>query len=205
MEEAAMKHEDRNTMLFDYTKALSVALCYRDQMTQLHSERVQTIAETIGEACGLSESELNALRVAATFHDIGKIGIPDNILLKPARFDEEEWQVMKRHSEIGAAIIAATELEGSEQAAFAILHHHEHFDGTGYPDGLTGEDIPISSRIISLADSYDAMSMTRSYHRPKTHVEIMLTMEKESGGKHDPDLMHIFTGIVESSDFKATQ
>lgn len=198
-----MKHEECNTMPFGYSKALSVALCYRDQLTQLHSERVQNIAEAIGEACGLSGSELNALKIAASFHDIGKLGIPDSILLKPARFDEEEWKVMKRHSEIGAAIIAATELEGSEQAAFAILHHHEHFDGSGYPDGLTGEDIPIASRIISLADSYDAMAMTRSYHRPKTHVEIMLTMEKESGGKHDPDLMHIFTGIVEFGDFRA--
>lgn len=198
-----MKYEDCNTVLFGYSKALSVALCYRDQLTQLHSERVQNIAEAIGEACGLSESQLNALKIAASFHDIGKLGIPDNILLKPARFDEDEWKVMKRHSEIGAAIIAATELEGSEEAAFAILHHHEHFDGSGYPDGLTGEDIPISSRIISLADSYDAMAMTRSYHRPKTHVEIMLTMEKESGGKHDPHLMHVFCGIVENSDFKA--
>lgn len=199
-----MEHENgTGDVLLANTRALTVALCYRDLLTQQHSERVVNIAEAIGAACGLSASELNSLKIAASFHDIGKIGIPDNILLKPATFDEEEWKVMKRHSEIGAAILAAIEIEGAEQAALAVRHHHEHFDGTGYPDGIAGEKIPISSRIISLADSYDAMAMTRSYHRSKTHGEIMNILEKETGGKHDPELMHVFSDIVETSDFKA--
>jgi HD-GYP domain-containing protein (c-di-GMP phosphodiesterase class II) len=201
-----MRQEDRMfRALFNYTKALSVALGYRDELTLLHSERVQELAEALGEAYGLSEDELNTLKVAAAFHDIGKIGIPDHILLKPDRFDETELEVMKKHAEIGERIMAATELEDAQQAAQTIRHHHEHFDGTGYPDGLTGEEIPICSRIISIADSYDAMAMTRTYHHSRTHREIMVTMEKETGRKHDPQLMKIFSGIIESSQFKSAQ
>lgn len=201
-----MRQEDRMfEALFNYTKALSVALGYRDQLTQQHSERVQRLAEMLGEACGLSENELRTLGIAAAFHDIGKIGIPDHILLKPDRFDETELEVMRKHPEIGEKILAATELEDAQQAAQTVRHHHEHFDGTGYPDGLAGEGIPIFSRIISIADNYDAMAMTRSYHHPKMHREIMVTMENETGKKHDPKLMQIFSGLIESSHLKSAQ
>lgn len=201
-----MRQEDRMfEALFNYTKALSVALGYRDQLTQQHSERVQKLAEMLGEACGLSENELRTLKIAAAFHDIGKIGIPDHILLKPDRFDETELEVMRKHAEIGEKILAATELEDAQQAARTVRHHHERFDGTGYPDRLAGEGIPIYSRIISIADNYDAMAMTRSYHHPKMHQEIMVTMENETGRKHDPKLMQIFSGLIESSHLKSAQ
>ena len=189
--------------LYRYTKALSVALGYRDRLTRLHSERVLGLSEVIGAACGLSNEDLDILRIAASFHDIGKIGIPDHILLKPAQLDEGEWEKMKQHSEIGERIIAATELEGSQQASLIIRHHHEHYNGLGYPDGLSGEAISICSRIISIADSYDAMAVTRSYQRAKTHVEILAILHEESGEKHDPELMRIFCEIIESSEFKA--
>jgi HD-GYP domain-containing protein (c-di-GMP phosphodiesterase class II) len=191
--------------LYAYTKALSVALGYRDLLTRLHSERVQGLAVVIGKACGLSEEQLNALKVAASFHDIGKIGIPDHILLKPAQFDEAEWQKMKTHSEIGEKIMAATELEGSQQAARVIRHHHEHYDGQGYPDKLAGENIPICSRIISIADSYDAMAVTRSYHHARSHAEIMAILQRENGKKHDPELMRIFCGMIETSEYKSAK
>ncbi|OIR13756.1 cyclic di-GMP phosphodiesterase response regulator RpfG [mine drainage metagenome] len=189
--------------LYTYTKALSVALGYRDRLTQLHSERVQGLSAAIGIACGLSTDKLLALRIAASFHDIGKIGIPDHILLKPAQFDDAEWEVMKTHAEIGEKIMSATELEGSEHAAQIIRHHHEHYDGSGYPDGLTGEDIPICARIISIADSYDAMAVTRSYHRARTHPEIMAILRQETGEKYDPALMQIFSEHIEASEFRA--
>ncbi len=150
--------------LLKYTKALSVALGYRDLLTRLHSERVRGLSAAIGKSCGLSRKEFNTLNIAASFHDIGKIGIPDHILLKPSKLDEDEWQIMKQHSEIGEKIILSIDLEGAPQAARLIRHHHEHYDGRGYPDKLSGEDIPICSRIISIADSYDAMAVTRSYH-----------------------------------------
>ena len=191
--------------LYVYTKALSVALGYRDLLTRLHSERVQGLSVAIGTARGLSKAQLNALKIAASFHDIGKIGIPDHILLKPAKFDETEWQEMKKHSEIGEKIMAATELEGSRQAALVIRHHHEHYNGQGYPDKLAGENIPICSRIISIADSYDAMAVTRSYHHARAHSEIMAILKEENGNKHDPELMHIFCGIIDTSEYKSAK
>ncbi|BCK87060.1 cyclic di-GMP phosphodiesterase [Sideroxyarcus emersonii] len=189
--------------LYTYTKALSVALGYRDRLTQLHSERVQVLSAAIGTACGLSSSELLALRIAASFHDIGKIGIPDHILLKPTQFDDAEWEVMKTHTEIGEKIMAATALEGADHAARIIRHHHEHYDGSGYPDGLAGTGIPICARIISIADSYDAMAVTRSYHHARAHPEIMAILHQETGEKHDPALMQIFSEHIETSEFRA--
>ncbi len=189
--------------LYTYTKALSVALGYRDLLTRLHSERVRGLCAAIGKACGLSADELAILKIAASFHDIGKIGIPDHILLKPGRFTEEEWNEIKKHSEIGEKIIASTELEGSKEASLVIRHHHEYYNGLGYPDRLTGKDIPVCSRIITIADNYDAMAVTRSYHQARTHQEIMVIMREETGEKHDPEIMHIFCGIIESSEFKA--
>jgi HD-GYP domain-containing protein (c-di-GMP phosphodiesterase class II) len=189
--------------LYTYTKALSVALGYRDRLTRLHSERVLGLCEPIGVGCGLSKEELSILRIAASFHDIGKIGIPDHILLKPSQLDELEWEKMKRHSEIGEKIMAATELEGSKEASLVIRHHHEHYNGLGYPDGLSGEANSICSRIISIADSYDALAVTRSYRHAKTHSEIMAILHKETGEKHDPELMRIFCEIIESSKFRA--
>lgn len=189
--------------LLKYTKGLSAALGYRDLLTRLHSERVQGLSVEIGNYCGLPSDEINALNIAASFHDIGKIGIPDRILLKPAQLDEAEWAQMKRHSEIGEKIMLSTELEGSQQAAILIRHHHEHYNGRGYPDQLSAENIPICSRIISIADSYDAMAVTRSYHHARTHLEIMAILHQETGEKHDPELMQVFCKIIESSKFKS--
>lgn len=189
--------------LLKYTKALTVALEYRDLSTQLHSGRVQGLCASIGQHCGLSHKALNALIVAASFHDIGKIGVPDNILLKSAKLDEVEWEAMKQHSEIGEEIMRATELEGSQQIALLIRHHHEHFNGMGYPDKLSGENIPICGRIIGIADSYDAMAVTRSYHQVRTHQEIMDILHEETGGKHDPELMRVFCKVIETSEFRA--
>ena len=189
--------------LYTYTKALSVALGYRDLLTRLHSERVRGLSAAIGQGYGLSKVEVDILGIAASFHDIGKIGIPDRILLKLAKLDEAEWEEMKQHSEIGERIMAAIDIEGAQQAARVIRHHHEHYDGRGYPDSLSGVDIPICSRIIGIADSYDAMAVTRAYHDARTHPEIMAILQEETGQKHDPELMHVFCGVIESSKFIA--
>jgi len=191
--------------LYKYTKVLSVALGYRDLLTRLHSERVLGLSETIGLRCGLSAKELGILKIAASFHDIGKIGIPDYILLKPASFDDAEWEIMKQHPLIGEKIMEATELEGSRQAALIIRQHHEHYDGSGYPDALSGENIPVCSRIIAIADAYDAMAVTRSYHHARKHREVMKILGDETGIKFDPRLMHIFSELIESSQFKAAE
>lgn len=192
-------------VLYRNTKALSVALGYRDPLTRLHSERVLGLAEEIALRCELPEQELGILRIGAAFHDVGKIGIPDAILLKSSAFDETEWETMREHSAIGERIMKSAELEGSEQAAHVIRHHHEYYSGRGYPDGLTGEEIPICSRIISIADSYDAMAVTRPYHPAKKHPEVMDTLRAEAGDKHDPQLIQIFCEIIEHSEFKAAE
>lgn len=189
--------------LCKYTQALSVALAYRDPLTQLHSERVLGLSEELGIQCGLSAEDIGILKIAASFHDIGKIGIPDPVLLKPGIYDEDDWQVMKQHPQIGAEIMLATELEGAKLAADIIRCHHEHYDGSGYPQGLSGEDISILCRIISIADAYDAMAMTRSYHKARTHDQIMSIIHQESGAKFDPDILKIFDGLIVSSRFRA--
>lgn len=188
-----------------YTKALSISLRYRDYLTHQHSERVVGLSQEIGLRYGLSKKLLNVLSIAATFHDIGKIGIPDHILMKAGKFTGAEWEIMKQHSEIGERIILSTEIEGSQDSALLIRHHHEHYDGTGYPDNLSGENIPVCSRIISIADSYDAMSVARVYHDARTHEQIMTILHEETGFKFDPELMRIFCEIIESSKFKAVK
>ena len=189
--------------LYNYTKALLVALGHRDLLTRLHSDRVSGLAGEIAVAWGMDKKDLAILKIAAMFHDIGKNGIPDAILLKPSKHDAAEWEKMKEHSAIGENIMSAIQIEDSSRASLVIRHHHEYYNGHGYPDKLIGEEIPICSRIISIADSYDAMAVTRSYHRARKHSEIMPVLESELGVKHDPDLMRIFCKIIESSKFKA--
>lgn len=189
-------------VLYRYTRGLSVALGYRDMMTRLHSERVRDLSEMIGLKYGLNNRSANSLKISSSFHDIGKIGIPDDILLKRSAFDESEWEVMKRHAVIGEDIMLSTGIDGIEHAATVIRHHHEHYDGGGYPDGLSGESIPICSRIISIADSYDAMAITRPYHTARKHGEIMKILSDENGKKFDPKLMEIFCEAIEQSPFR---
>ncbi len=191
--------------LNSYTKALSVALGYRDVSTRLHSDRVTGLSRVIGVSIGLSGNELGMLNVAASLHDVGKIGIPDAILLKPSAHNEAERIEMRRHTEIGEKIIAATEIEGAQQAALSIRAHHENFDGSGYPDQLAGEEIPLFARIISIADSYDAMAETRVHHRGRSHSEIMAILNEETGHKHDPALMRHFSVLMVATELKATE
>ena len=188
-------------VLRKYTQALSVALGYRDPLTQLHSERVRGLAEELGSECELSDEDIGILKIAASFHDIGKIGIPDPVLLKPGAYDEDDWQVMKRHPQIGADIILATGLEGAEYAADVIRSHHEHYDGSGYPEGLSGNEIPVLCRIISIVDAYDAMAMTRSYHQARSHSKIMQIIHQESGVIFDPALLKIFDKLIQNIQY----
>lgn len=186
-------------MLIEYTKALSVALGQRDSYTHLHSERVAFISEELGKKIELSEPELEILVISATFHDVGKIGVPDKILMKPLALEEPEIEVMQHHSSAGSEIIRATGIDGAEEVARAIRHHHECYDGTGYPDGLAGEQIPLASRIIGIADSYDAMAAESPYRKPKKHGRIMEILDEETGRKHDPNLMSVFREVIETS------
>ncbi len=188
--------------LSDYLTPLVAALKERDIHTAAHSNRTSSLAIELGTQCGLSEPELSVLCVAARIHDIGKIGIPDHVLHKPGKLDEDEWALMQTHSERGYGILRSAGLSGMEEIAHAVRHHHEAFDGTGYPSCLAGEDIPLLSRMISLVDSYDAMAEIRPYHGAKSHQDIMRIMHGENVGKYDPYLLGKFSQLIENSLFK---
>jgi len=188
--------------LRQHTQALAVALTYRDQLTQLHSEHVVGLARQLGRHIGLDAEELGRLEIAAAFHDIGKIGIPDYILLKKERLDDIEWQIMQQHAEAGENIIASIAIEGAREVATIIRHHHECHNGHGYPDQLAGEAIPICSRIIGIADSYDTMSTHYPYQSSRSHSEVMAVLEEEREGKHDPWLLDRFSEMIGASELR---
>lgn len=198
-----MRHHATTSPLQDIARTLSVALGQRDEHTSLHSDRVVLLSAELGQHIGLSDHELELLSLAARFHDLGKIGIPDKILLKPAAFEQDEWACMKQHAVIGERIILAIEGEMTPTVARSVRHHHEHFDGSGYPDKLLGSAIPLYSRIISVTDSYDAMIASRPYHRARLHQEVMDILSSECGIKHDPDLLHAFKAVIEQSEMRA--
>jgi len=183
--------------------ALNVALDERDHATDAHCSRVEGLSLELGRQCGLSARELEWLRLAARLHDVGKIGIPDTILKKSGKLDEADWIVMRTHSARSERIIAALGFEGADFIAKVVRHHHERFDGLGYPDGLAGEAIPVLSRIIAIADTYDAMAGLRVYGPPAGHAAIMTELRRVAGAQHDPYLSATFAGIAENSRFRS--
>jgi diguanylate cyclase (GGDEF)-like protein/PAS domain S-box-containing protein/putative nucleotidyltransferase with HDIG domain len=155
-----------------------------------HSGRVGNISSDIAAAMGLDSGDINQVQMAGTLHDIGKIGIDEKILNKPGLLDENEWQELKKHAEAGWRILSNSD-EFSEVADF-ILHHHEQWDGRGYPEGLKGEDIPLQSRIISVADAFDAMTQDRPYRKTVSKQEARRELEKNVGVQFDPAVVETF-------------
>src|SRR3954468_13572661 len=165
-------------------ESLSATVDARDAYTAGHSRRVQQLALAIGRELGLSQAELDLLGHAALFHDIGKLAIPDAILLKPSSLTGEEWALMQRHAEEGARII--DRLGFLQDAVPAIRHHHERFDGTGYPDRISGEEIPLGARIIHVADALDSMLTTRIYRAARPVNEALAEVKDKSGSQFCP-------------------
>ena len=186
------------------SQALILALGQKDQYTQLHSKRVVELSHSLAEALRLNKDEIKTLRFSAAFHDIGKIGIPDKVLLKDTSLNDEEWKIMKSHSTKSEEIVKGLNFENSNIIANIVRHHHEHFDGSGYPDKLKEKEIPIFSRIISIADSYDAMASPRPYHKERNHNEVLNIIKEESGIKHDPELVKLFEKIIEKSEYRVS-
>jgi HD-GYP domain-containing protein (c-di-GMP phosphodiesterase class II) len=185
------------------TKAVAVALDERDSVTSRRCSRVAGLSLELGRACSLSEHDLYILRTAAAFHDVGKIGIPDTMLLKVTRFTEDDWVVIKTHSAKSQRIILAAGLDDGELIGLVARHHHERYDGTGYPDGLAGEAIPTMARIVALADTYDAMARTRVYRHALSHDHIMRVLYDEQGRQHDSYLFPKFVTLITNSWHKA--
>jgi len=178
-------------------RVVRVALDERDRPTGRHCGRVEHLAVELGKQCGLSARELGILRISAAFHDVGKIGIPDSVLQKETPFDEHDWAIMKTHSARSQRIILATSLEDAAAIGLVARHHHERYDGQGYPDGLAGDAIPILARIVAIVDAYDAMANLRCYRPSRTHPQIMAVLSEEQGARYDPYLYHKFAAIMQ--------
>jgi putative nucleotidyltransferase with HDIG domain len=175
-------------------KVLAAAIDARDHYTSGHSTRVARLSLALGEAFGLQEDELDDLEVACLFHDVGKIKIPDSILLKEGRLDESEMREMRRHPEYGAEILSKA--NSLLRYIPTVRHHHEWFDGTGYPDGLKSDKIPLSAAIVSLADAFDAMTSDRPYRKALTPEESSKEMHNVSGRQFSPKHIEIFDMII---------
>ena len=180
--------------LFSTLSAFVKAVEARDSYTNQHSNRVGEIAILLGMELGCSKEELNILTFAGRLHDIGKIGIRDAILLKPGRLTDEEFEKIKEHPDIGADIVGQLGLWDRE--AQIIRHHHERFDGQGYPEGLHGVAIPFLSRILSVADAFDAMASDRAYRRKMPMETVTEIIRKGSGEQFDPRVVEAFLAVV---------
>ena len=165
-------------------RALASAIDAKDPYTHGHSERVSKLSVEIGRELGLDDAELKILEYSGILHDVGKIGIPEQVLLKPSRLTAEEFTVVKSHSAIGAEIVEGVEFLKTTEPA--IRHHHERWDGKGYPDGLAGEEIPLIARIVNAADTWDACTSERPYHPARTPSEVVPIMAEARGAQLDP-------------------
>jgi len=182
----------RNSVICAFNQLLDL----KDLNTGVHSTRLAEWGMRVGQELGLEEAELQNLEVAALLHDIGKVGIPDAILRKPGRLDPEEYALMKRHSEYGWAVLRM--LPGFERAALDILHHHESFDGKGYPAGLKDTEIPVVSRIVCVIDAFDAMVSSRPYRKGLPYEEAVRRLNEASGTQFDPVVVQTFLSFAEA-------
>lgn len=194
-EELQNKNEELEKAYLDSIQTLRYTVEAKDSYTRGHSDRVADFSVLIGKYLGLSEDDLRILRIGGLFHDIGKIGVPDSILLKEAKLTDEEYSEIKNHPSIGKQIL-------SNAAIFAdmipiVYHHHEKFNGTGYPTGIAGEDIPLFARIAAVADTFDAMTTKRSYRNALPLEIVRAEIEKCSGTQFDPKIANVFLDILD--------
>ncbi|WP_108944559.1 response regulator [Shewanella halifaxensis] len=184
---------------FEIIRRLGRAAEYKDNETGLHVIRMSHYARLLAVESGLPDKYCELIYNAAPMHDIGKIGTPDAILKKPDKLNEQEWLEMQRHAEIGAEIIGEHNDPLLEMARRIALTHHEKWDGTGYPNGLSGEEIPIEGRIVAIADVFDALTSIRPYKQAWSVAETMDLFERESGKHFDPELVVHFKQVIDEA------
>lgn len=188
-------YESMVSNFYGILRSLVNALEAKDRYTGKHSERVTHYAHRIAREMGCGVGEIEALRTVGYLHDIGKIGIADSILNKPAALTQEEYQMVRRHPEIGESIVSELGLSPDERAI--IRHHHERWDGSGYPDGLSGDDIPLLARIVMVADAFDAMTSKRAYRDAMSRSLALDELKRSSGRQFDRDVVSAFLSSVE--------
>lgn len=178
-------------------KRLGRAAEYKDNETGNHILRMSHFAQMLASAAGLSRELADNILLAAPMHDIGKIGIPDNILLKPGKLDPDEWEIMKTHVNIGADLLDGTNIPLLMMARNIALSHHEKWDGTGYPKGLSGENIPIEGRICAICDVFDALTSQRPYKQAWPVEEAVAFLRHQKGKHFEPELVELFEHILD--------
>ncbi len=171
---------------------------YRDEATGNHVVRMAKYSRQIAEALGLSERECDEIEYAAPMHDIGKIGIQDSILLKPGKFEQEEWLTMQKHTLIGHSILSDSQSRYIQTGSVIALNHHERFDGSGYPNGISGKEIPLIARIVSVADVYDALISPRPYKKAWVAKDAQDYLHKHAGTQFDPICVEAFFERLEN-------
>ena len=187
-------HDELQDSRLDVVWRLGRAAEYRDNETGMHIIRMSQIAAMLARAYGMDEEEADLLLVACPMHDIGKLGIPDRVLLKPGQLNKEEWEIMQTHAQIGADILVGGESDLMIMAHEIALTHHEKWDGSGYPNGLKGENIPLTGRISALADVFDALTSERPYKKAWSVDETMDFIRSESGKHFEPRLVELLEG-----------
>jgi diguanylate cyclase (GGDEF)-like protein/putative nucleotidyltransferase with HDIG domain len=178
----------------DVIAALAEALLERDRYTGEHSESVVDLVESVARGLALSGTEIDHVKAAALLHDIGKVAIPDDVLNKPGPLDDDEWKVMREHPVIGERILRA--IPGMGPIARIVRHEHESFDGSGYPDGVAGDAIPIGARIILACDAYHAMTSDRPYRKGMSHAEAIRELAEHAGTQFDPRVTEVLIGSL---------
>ncbi|MFP4382512.1 MAG: HD domain-containing phosphohydrolase [Spirochaetia bacterium] len=192
LKEREMLTKEQRTFIGIIASLVS-ALEAKDPYTRGHSRNVSAIMVSFGDYLGLDRKEIDLYRISGELHDIGKIGIPDQILLKAGPLSDEEFEEIKKHPLLGEKIISS--VPSLRNSANIIRHHHERFDGKGYPDGIGGEDIPFCSRLLSVADAYDALTSDRPYRRGKKHGDAMKVIEKAAGSQFCPEAVRILSEV----------
>jgi HD-GYP domain-containing protein (c-di-GMP phosphodiesterase class II) len=171
-------------------QALMVALCEKNPREEQHSKRVSALCKRLAKEVGLSDQEVNELGIVGLFHDIGKIAIDEQILNKAGVLTENEWKEMIRHPEVGYRLLGA--VPDLTDIATYVLAHHERWDGSGYPKGIKGKDIPLQSRIVAVVDAYDAMVSERPYKKSLTKGQAIEELRNNAGTQFDPDIVKVF-------------
>ncbi|CAN5550633.1 response regulator [soil metagenome] len=187
--------EELDTARWEIIERLAHAAEYRDDDTHQHTSRVGNLSAFLAKARGMSQVEIELVRRASPLHDVGKIGIPDDILLKPGKLTPEEFEVMKTHVAIGAGILSGSEFSLLQVATEIVLTHHERWDGNGYPNGLTADEIPLIGRIVAVADVFDALTHERPYKRAWPVPDALAEIERQSGRQFDPELVAILVDL----------
>ena len=188
------KNEELEKAYLDTIGILRQTVEAKDPYTRGHSDRVSEFSVLIGKKMGLDEATLHTLKIGGLFHDIGKIGIPDSILLKESKLSDDEYSQIKNHPSIGAHILGSAEI--FKDIIPIVKHHHERYDGNGYPSRLKGEEIPYIARIAAVADTFDAMTSRRSYRGPIDIEHVKEEIKRCEGTQFDPQIAEVFLDIL---------